>query len=175
MRFVARVVYQIDHVVRIESLKNVSYPRKMAEEKAPNALVTLECVQEGKNKLRMRITSSGYRTGANCQCPRNIREAGAKYQVPASAIYLKAGRAGTYFYHIRGGIVRVADVDLANLHVFGADDEDQTCVVCMDIERAVIFVPCGHFCACAGCGKKLKDCPMCRGKIATTVRPDQVG
>src|SRR3954464_328375 len=95
-----------------------------AKEAAP-ALVSLECVLDGR-KLRMRITSPGYRVGANCQCPRDIRVAGAKYQVPAGAISLRAPRS-TYFYHIKGKVTRVADEDIAamlaglsELRVFGA-------------------------------------------------------
>jgi hypothetical protein len=40
--------------------------------------------------------------------------------------------------------------------------EDKTCCVCMEKERDVTLVPCGHVCCCLACAEKLVDCPICR-------------
>lgn len=53
------------------------------------------------------------------------------------------------------------------------EDEDEkeatTCIVCMDAPRTHIFVPCGHHCACEGCGnaimERAKTCPLCRDAV----------
>lgn len=67
------------------------------------------------------------------------------------------------------------------------------CVVCMDDQTRVIFLPCGnllntflfpnillneinlltftgHLCCCVNCSKDLNDCPMCRGKIERKIK-----
>ncbi|XP_076346900.1 E3 ubiquitin-protein ligase LRSAM1-like isoform X2 [Tachypleus tridentatus] len=39
------------------------------------------------------------------------------------------------------------------------------CVVCLENESAVVFLPCGHVCCCWICVKPLTSCPMCRSSI----------
>ncbi|XP_063987269.1 E3 ubiquitin-protein ligase LRSAM1-like isoform X2 [Diachasmimorpha longicaudata] len=40
------------------------------------------------------------------------------------------------------------------------------CVICMDSQCEVIFLPCGHLCCCATCSSLVTtECPMCRGSI----------
>ena len=35
----------------------------------------------------------------------------------------------------------------------GEEEEDSSCVVCMDDECTHVFVPCGHVCVCATCAE----------------------
>ncbi|RXN10340.1 E3 ubiquitin- ligase LRSAM1 [Labeo rohita] len=44
------------------------------------------------------------------------------------------------------------------------------CVVCMEDESQVIFLPCGHVCCCQTCSSALQSCPLCRGSISQRVR-----
>lgn len=40
------------------------------------------------------------------------------------------------------------------------------CVVCLDLQCQVIFLPCGHLCCCSGCANMVTGgCPMCRSNI----------
>ena len=43
------------------------------------------------------------------------------------------------------------------------------CIVCMDAEREVFYLSCGHLLVCAGCDERLEQskmpCPNCRKKI----------
>ncbi|XP_050311720.1 E3 ubiquitin-protein ligase LRSAM1-like isoform X2 [Anthonomus grandis grandis] len=39
------------------------------------------------------------------------------------------------------------------------------CVICLDLECHVIFVPCGHLCCCTGCSVGVSLCPLCRTDI----------
>ena len=43
------------------------------------------------------------------------------------------------------------------------------CVVCLEAERAIILLNCGHVCACVDCAEKLvinyNRCPVCRADI----------
>ncbi|KAF2896781.1 hypothetical protein ILUMI_09399 [Ignelater luminosus] len=48
--------------------------------------------------------------------------------------------------------------------------QNNECVVCMEIDCEVIFVPCGHMCCCVNCSDPLRDCPMCRGNIERKIR-----
>ncbi|GLV42561.1 Sur-8 [Carabus blaptoides fortunei] len=43
------------------------------------------------------------------------------------------------------------------------------CVICMDKECEIIFVPCGHMCCCSKCCD-VTDCPMCRGTIERKIK-----
>ncbi|XP_056123378.1 E3 ubiquitin-protein ligase LRSAM1 isoform X2 [Rhinichthys klamathensis goyatoka] len=44
------------------------------------------------------------------------------------------------------------------------------CVVCMEHESHVIFLPCGHVCCCQTCSDALQSCPLCRASISQRVR-----
>ncbi|NXT07364.1 LRSM1 ligase, partial [Prunella fulvescens] len=44
------------------------------------------------------------------------------------------------------------------------------CVVCMEREPQMIFLPCGHVCCCQGCCERLHSCPLCRQDIAQRIR-----
>ncbi|XP_033195193.1 E3 ubiquitin-protein ligase LRSAM1 isoform X1 [Bombus vancouverensis nearcticus] len=40
------------------------------------------------------------------------------------------------------------------------------CVICLDLQCEVIFLPCGHLCCCSGCANMISsNCPMCRSVI----------
>jgi hypothetical protein len=40
------------------------------------------------------------------------------------------------------------------------------CIICMDSERQVTFINCGHFMVCMKCAPRLTDCPMCRKPVS---------
>lgn len=44
------------------------------------------------------------------------------------------------------------------------------CVVCMEIESEIVFLPCGHLCCCNNCQITLIECPICRGKLERRVK-----
>ena len=44
-----------------------------------------------------------------------------------------------------------------------------SCPICLHQSVSFCIIPCGH-CLCKTCIKKVKDCPMCRGKIKKTQR-----
>ena len=44
------------------------------------------------------------------------------------------------------------------------------CIICSTRERALVFVPCGHFAVCVPCGHGLKSCPTCGSNIQALVR-----
>ncbi|XP_060832176.1 E3 ubiquitin-protein ligase LRSAM1-like isoform X2 [Bombus pascuorum] len=40
------------------------------------------------------------------------------------------------------------------------------CIICLDLQCEVIFLPCGHLCCCSGCANMISsNCPMCRSVI----------
>ena len=43
-------------------------------------------------------------------------------------------------------------------------DPKAECCICMSAPPDSVFVPCGHSCTCLDCGKKCKECPVCRRK-----------
>lgn len=42
--------------------------------------------------------------------------------------------------------------------------QERACVICLQRERNLVFVPCNHLCACAECGLNptIRTCPICR-------------
>uniref|UniRef100_UPI00398E8490 E3 ubiquitin-protein ligase LRSAM1 isoform X4 n=1 Tax=Pristiophorus japonicus TaxID=55135 RepID=UPI00398E8490 len=44
------------------------------------------------------------------------------------------------------------------------------CVVCLEQESQMIFLPCGHVCCCQTCGAELHTCPLCRKDIEQKIR-----
>lgn len=46
----------------------------------------------------------------------------------------------------------------------------EICKVCYFRERTILFVPCGHFVACATCASALSTCPVCRMPFKGTFR-----
>ncbi|XP_039939176.1 E3 ubiquitin-protein ligase LRSAM1 isoform X2 [Hirundo rustica] len=50
------------------------------------------------------------------------------------------------------------------------DEKKSECVVCMEQEPRMIFLPCGHVCCCQGCCERLHSCPLCRQDIAQRIR-----
>jgi hypothetical protein len=139
-------------------------------------LITLKCIAEGR-RLRIRIVTLGYFSEANCQFPRNLRVEGRFYQVDASCITLASGPSGKYFYRVRGNI-KVMDtipdssgtVSVERVY----DSGDPECVVCLEEPKTLVMVPCGHYCLCAACKKKIPKCPLCRTDIILAVTTDQI-
>jgi hypothetical protein len=48
-------------------------------------------------------------------------------------------------------------------------EKNRVCVVCLDRERDVVLDPCRHYCLCMECSDRLRECPICRGRIEYTV------
>eukprot|EP00996_Jenningsia_fusiforme_P004365 NODE_517_length_2154_cov_42.383373_g475_i0.p1 GENE.NODE_517_length_2154_cov_42.383373_g475_i0~~NODE_517_length_2154_cov_42.383373_g475_i0.p1 ORF type:complete len:641 (+),score=106.47 NODE_517_length_2154_cov_42.383373_g475_i0:76-1998(+) len=49
-------------------------------------------------------------------------------------------------------------------------EEDQmTCIVCMEIPRVVVLLPCHHLTSCIQCALLLELCPLCRTEVAHRV------
>eukprot|EP00029_Vermamoeba_vermiformis_P009667 TRINITY_DN4897_c0_g1_i2.p1 TRINITY_DN4897_c0_g1~~TRINITY_DN4897_c0_g1_i2.p1 ORF type:complete len:720 (-),score=204.23 TRINITY_DN4897_c0_g1_i2:62-2221(-) len=43
-------------------------------------------------------------------------------------------------------------------------EEDNTCVICYERTKEMVFIPCGHICLCAKCGEGKTTCPICRAE-----------
>ncbi|XP_030362886.1 E3 ubiquitin-protein ligase LRSAM1 isoform X6 [Strigops habroptila] len=50
------------------------------------------------------------------------------------------------------------------------DEKKSECVVCMEQETQMIFLPCGHVCCCQSCCERLLTCPLCRRDITQCIR-----
>ncbi|NXY77226.1 LRSM1 ligase, partial [Glareola pratincola] len=50
------------------------------------------------------------------------------------------------------------------------DEKKSECVVCMEQETQMIFLPCGHVCCCQSCCERLHTCPLCRKDITQRIR-----
>jgi len=48
------------------------------------------------------------------------------------------------------------------------DSTPQSCVICQEAQRCVVFLPCKHLVCCAECGhgpRRLSQCPICRASV----------
>lgn len=132
--------------------------------------VHLECVKEG-SRLRVRILTPGYYHDANCQFPRSIREPGRKYRAKSTSVKLITSR-GKWFYSVPAGAVEVLDEGdaavRAQLTVF-EDATSSECAVCMAVDKDTVLDPCGHLYMCRACSEKVRECPICRVRIARRI------
>ena len=48
-------------------------------------------------------------------------------------------------------------------------DQQEACVICMDRQRNVVILDCGHICCCLECVQQVNNCPVCRRAIARLV------
>ena len=44
------------------------------------------------------------------------------------------------------------------------------CLICMEQERTMAFVPCGHKCCCPPCSKTQVNCPVCRTPVQQAIK-----
>jgi hypothetical protein len=53
-----------------------------------------------------------------------------------------------------------------------ADDASSSnlCVLCLEEEKRLACIPCGHLATCVPCGHSLRSCPICRTGIDAFVR-----
>jgi hypothetical protein len=115
--------------------------------------VILECVEEG-SKLRVKMKSSGYLIGSNCQFPRDLRVKGRMFKVPKEHVKLMTMR-GKYFYSIKNkSIIEIIKNDnndndndnevnnllLKNTKIF-EDETISECSVCLCSEKDTVFIP----------------------------------
>lgn len=144
------------------------------EWRAAEMSVELQCVKRG-SRLRVHITSEGYNTEANCQFPRDIRIEGMRYIAPAEDITFASGPNGKFFYRVKKGRIQKLDTlnTVAPLQIF--TDDDSTCTICMDAEKAIVFAPCGHYCCCSECSAQMgQNCPICRRKITHRIPREDI-
>lgn len=48
--------------------------------------------------------------------------------------------------------------------------DNAECVVCAAAQRDVVFFPCVHMVACAGCAAALPQCPICRANVVSRLK-----
>ena len=137
--------------------------------------VYFTCVRE-RGKLRIKVINNPYyNSNANCQFPRDIRAEGRVYSAPARAVSFAQSSAGTVFYRVARAAIRIeaaAAVVPAAVRVFDVGDE--TCCVCMESAKDVVYIPCGHFCCCAACAGRTRACPYCRAGVAGVVNAAEI-
>ena len=51
-----------------------------------------------------------------------------------------------------------------------AQDQRRGCRICFSAEAQIVFLHCGHVCACEACASRLDKCPVCRQAIAKNVK-----
>jgi len=60
--------------------------------------------------------------------------------------------------------------------IFGMEqsNSDDTCVICLSLQRDTLIIPCRHFCVCHQCAQELRrqtnKCPICRGCARAMVK-----
>lgn len=52
-----------------------------------------------------------------------------------------------------------------------AQNDNDTCIVCLDHRVEILLRPCNHFNLCEECSKSLNQCPTCRGAIQDKIKP----
>lgn len=132
--------------------------------------VLLKCVYD--KRLRMRIISDGYYHDLNCQCAREIRVRNKIYQIDSSQIELNTKR-GKWYYILLSDPQEVYDKEIfKNVKIFDSGDDD--CIICLEVKKSKILVPCGHYCLCNNCSNKIDKCPICRSNITSRINASDI-
>jgi len=48
--------------------------------------------------------------------------------------------------------------------------DQKACVLCLDKEKNILFVPCGHLCVCEACSAAVGQCPLCRANVQQKIK-----
>ena len=150
-------------------------------------VVELHCVTENR-KVRVKIAayinnegkrySNVYDNTFNCRFPRNLRIDGRKFHVPDNNVKLNCtpGKAGYYIVSAHNIVIlpdNFQSDSTNNLLIEHVWETSVECVICLCTESKIIFTPCGHKCSCIDCGKKLKDCCICRAHINSMITMEE--
>lgn len=65
---------------------------------------------------------------------------------------------------------KTSDKDDTAMEENASTEVQSECVICMEAECKVIFLPCGHLCCCEKCENAINLCPMCRASIERRIR-----
>lgn len=49
------------------------------------------------------------------------------------------------------------------------NDDENMCRICYERVINSVFLECGHMVSCVECGRKLRDCPVCRQTISRVI------
>lgn len=60
--------------------------------------------------------------------------------------------------------------NICSIFLFLLSEEPTLCLLCLQTERQVACLPCGHLTSCVACGHSLKTCPICRAAVKAFVR-----
>ena len=50
------------------------------------------------------------------------------------------------------------------------EEYDRICIICVDAEKNVVFLPCHHVATCSICAANMESCPVCRQKIEYIIK-----
>jgi hypothetical protein len=144
-------------------------------------VVELHCVADG-SKVRVRIAAyidddgkkypDVYNNAWNCRFSRELRSVGRKFLVPDENVRLQVTKNGVRFYSVSTAGIRAIECTTSDVEIARVYEVSPECVVCMENSSEFIFAPCGHFCTCNACGKKLQKCCICRVVISAMIPRD---
>lgn len=84
-------------------------------------------------------------------------------------------QARSWNAELQGHLVRqntsYKDTEASNHDIGPSSANIDTCVICLDRPRGVVYLPCRHFIICEHCftASRLSTCPLCRSPIADTI------
>jgi serine/threonine protein kinase len=70
---------------------------------------------------------------------------------------------------LRQQFERVLQSEAAAATAAAAQEEAYLCVICEDVQKSVLLLPCKHVCMCEGCAGGMRDCPICRAPISERI------
>jgi hypothetical protein len=48
--------------------------------------------------------------------------------------------------------------------------KERACVICLERQKVIMFLPCAHLASCVECSVAMQTCPICRKKVEATIR-----
>ncbi len=95
----------------------------------------------------------------------NINVAGAKMNEVRAAL-----EAGNSIELVCNRLLILMDILAAYAREQAPSTSSNMCVLCLEEEKRLACIPCGHRATCVPCGHSLRSCPICRTGINNLMR-----
>ena len=64
----------------------------------------------------------------------------------------------------------ISNLDFFLINFFFLIQFKVDCKICLEGSVEMVFIPCGHICACNSCAERVTSCPLCRKTIEQSIK-----
>ena len=165
-----RRILEVEQQLAEERERREAVEREFAEYKRKAEEARKKESEEGEERILRHITATAKRTVEDTT--RAVKAAVTALQNENAALRdaLKVATNEIATLQNENAALKNEYADLKK-EVAGLKNEgNQSCVVCWENTRSVLFRPCNHACVCNDCVDLLRECPLCKGAVEAKER-----